>query len=166
MELCHLQVSDFNATAGTIFVAPSKSGKSRHVVLTAEGRVFFQSVTAGRPAGEIIFQRDRAVRRERIGLGLSWGPSEQTRSLGAACEAAKLEFLCFHELRHSYASMLVNKGVPLAYVAAQLGHSDTRMVERHYSHLAPSALADSIRALMPTLGFVDEPKVEPLRIGG
>ena len=62
--------------------------------------------------------------------------------------------------------MLVNAGCPLAYVAAQLGHSDTRMVEKHYGHLAPSALADSIRALMPKLGLMEAPKVEPLKVAG
>ena len=84
--------------------------------------------------------------------------------MAAACAAAGLDPVTFHELRHSYASMLVNKGVPLAYVAAQLGHSDTRMVEKHYGHLAPSDLAKSIRKLVPTLGITEEPKIKPLKI--
>ena len=83
-----------------------------------------------------------------------------------ACTAAGLDPLGFHELRHSYASMLVNAGCPLPYVAAQLGHSDTRMVEKHYGHLAPNAMADSIRSLMPKLGLMDAPKVAGLKIGG
>ena len=37
-------------------------------------------------------------------------------------------------------------GAPLAVVAAQLGHSDTRMVEKHYGHMAPSYVADTVRA--------------------
>jgi hypothetical protein len=28
-------------------------------------------------------------------------------------------------------------GVPIAVIAAQLGHADTRMTEKHYAHLAP-----------------------------
>jgi hypothetical protein len=32
----------------------------------------------------------------------------------------------------------VMRGVSLRVVAAQLGHSDTRMVEKHYRHMAPS----------------------------
>ena len=62
--------------------------------------------------------------------------------------------------------MLVNAGCPLIYVAAQLGHSDTRMVEKHYGHLAPSAMADAIRAALPKLGLVEAPKVEPLKVVG
>jgi hypothetical protein len=34
----------------------------------------------------------------------------------------------------------------LAVVAAQLGHSDTRMVEKHHGHLAPTYIADTVRA--------------------
>jgi hypothetical protein len=33
-------------------------------------------------------------------------------------------------------------GVPLMVVAKNLGHADTRMVEKHYGHLAPSYVAD------------------------
>ncbi len=163
-ELARVRVEDFNATAGTIFIAESKSGKPRHVVLTDEGKALFAELTAGRPAGETVFLRKEVERRKREDLGNTWGHNDQARHMREACEAAKLEPLTFHELRHSYASMLVNAGCPLAYVAAQLGHSDTRMVEKHYGHLAPSALADSIRALMPKLGLMEGSKVAPLEI--
>lgn len=158
-ELAKLRMEDFNAIAGTVFIAESKSGKSRHVVLTAEGQAFFAEQVAGSSAGSYIFTRGDVQRRKRSGLGDSWGHSDQARLMRAACEAAKLDHLTFHELRHSYASMLVNAGCPLAYVAAQLGHTDTRMVEKHYGHLAPSALADAIRTLAPRLGIVESPKV-------
>ena len=36
-------------------------------------------------------------------------------------------------------------GVPLMVVAKNLGHKDTRMVEKHYGHLAPSYVAAAIR---------------------
>jgi hypothetical protein len=34
-------------------------------------------------------------------------------------------------------------------VAENLGHRDTRMVEKHYSHVAPGYVADAIRAEAP-----------------
>jgi hypothetical protein len=40
-------------------------------------------------------------------------------------------------------------GTPLLVVAKNLGHADTRMVEKHYGHLAPSFIADAIRAGAP-----------------
>jgi hypothetical protein len=38
------------------------------------------------------------------------------------------------------------------------------MVEKHYGHLAPNALADAVRKLMPDLGLVKRPKVAGLKI--
>ena len=39
-------------------------------------------------------------------------------------------------------------------IADQLGHADTRMTEKHYAHLAPSYVADVVRAALPDLGIV------------
>jgi hypothetical protein len=55
------------------------------------------------------------------------------------------------------------RGVPMGVIAEQLGHADTRMTEKHYAHLAPSYVADTIRAHFPTLGIAEESKVTPLR---
>ena len=48
----------------------------------------------------------------------------------------------FHILRHTYATHLLWAGAPLPVIAANLGHSDTRMTERHYAHLVPSHVAE------------------------
>ena len=165
-ELCRLVVADFNAANGTLFIEKSKSGKSRHIVLTKEAQTFFTGQTAASSADEILFLRDKVERRKLQALGETWGKSEQARLMRLACKAAKVARASFHELRHTYAAGLVNKGVPMAYVAAQLGHADTRVTERHYGHLAPTALAESIRKLAPQLGLGDPPKVEPLKIAG
>ena len=36
------------------------------------------------------------------------------------------------------------------------GHAGTRMTERHYAHLSPSYVAETIRASFPTLGIVEK----------
>jgi integrase len=58
-------------------------------------------------------------------------------------------------LRHTHGSTLAMRGVPMGVIAKQLGHADTRMTEKHYAHLAPSYVADTIRAHFPTLGIAD-----------
>ena len=59
------------------------------------------------------------------------------------------------------------RGVPMGVIAAQLGHSDTRMTERHYAHLSPSYVAEAVRASFGTLGIVPtESVVVPLRSAG
>ena len=60
--------------------------------------------------------------------------------------------ITFHGLRHTWASLAVMSGMPLMVVARNLGHADTRMVEHHYGHLAPSFIADAIRKHAPRFG--------------
>jgi integrase len=150
-ELAHLKVGDFNLDAGTIAILRSKTGKARHVVLTEEGAAFFSELCAGRLGSEIILRQPN---------GQAWGPSNQTAYLNKACQRAGIsQPINFHGLRHTYASLAVMNGAPLHVVACNLGHADTRMVERHYGHLAPSYVADEIRKAAPRFGFKPDPKV-------
>ena len=48
-------------------------------------------------------------------------------------------------------------------VAKNLGHADTRMVEKHYGHLAPSYIADAIRAHAPRFGMESGSNVKAIR---
>jgi integrase len=53
----------------------------------------------------------------------------------------------------------------MGVIAKQLGHSDTRMTEKHYAHLAPNYVADTIRANLPRLGISDySGVVTPLKV--
>ena len=54
-------------------------------------------------------------------------------------------------------------GVPMGVIAAQLGHADTRMTEKHYAHLAPSYVADTIRAHFPKLGIAGDSTVVAMK---
>jgi integrase len=153
-ELVRLEVSDFNPDSGTITIRRSKSGKARHIVLTEEGAAFFTQVCAGRVGGERMFHRD----------GLAWKPSQQGRPMAEACERAKIDPpITFHGLRHSWASLATMAGVPLMIVAKNLGHSDTRMCEKHYAHLAPSHVTEAIKAGAPRFGTKTSGKILPLR---
>jgi integrase len=150
-ELTRMRAGDFNSEAGTITVRESKAGKPRHVALTDEGRALFAELTAGKVGRDPIFLRDD---------GKPWGASHQQRPLDAASNRAKIEpATTFHILRHTYASVLAMRGVPMGVIAAQLGHSDTRMTEKHYAHLAPNYVAETVRAALPVLGIVDQSNV-------
>ena len=165
-ELAAIRAVDFDPVNGSVWIAPGKSGKGRHVALTEEGQAFFQDAVAGLEGGALLFTHEAFDGRQwtKGKVQRAWKRAEQQRPMMAACQAAKIAPLGFHQLRHSYASSLVNAGVPLAFIGAQLGHSDTRMVEKHYGHLAPSALKDAIRALAPRLGIHQPGKVEGLKI--
>jgi len=143
-ELTWMVAADFNAEAGTVTIRLSKAGKVRHVALADEGRALFSSLTAGRAGRELIFLRSD---------GEAWGSSHQQRPLTEASRIAAVEpAVTFHVLRHTYGSSLAMRGVPMGVIAAQLGHSDTRMTEKHHAHLSPPYIADTIRASLPALG--------------
>jgi hypothetical protein len=48
-------------------------------------------------------------------------------------------------------------------VARNLGHADTRMVEKHYGHLAPSYIADETRKGAPKFGITPDERVVALK---
>lgn len=147
-ELCRLEVGDFNVDAGTLHVRETKGGKPRHVHLDGDALTFFGSLAAGRARGERLFLRAD---------GKPWGMSHQLRPIAEASAAARLGAPAnFHCLRHTWASHRVMAGAPLMVVAQVLGHADTRMVEKHYGHLAPSYVRDVIRATPLGIGAGEE----------
>jgi integrase len=153
-ELAALQCQDFNLDAGTLHIRTSKRGKGRHVVLHDEGIELFNRLTAGRLGVELLLRKPDGDR---------WGKSNQTRPMTEACERAKIDPPAnFHALRHTYASHSVMAGAPLLVVARNLGHADTRMVEKHYGHLSESYIADAIRAAAPRFGIEADAKVRTL----
>ena len=144
-ELIRMRASDFDAATGNVRIGRAKSGKPRHVVLSEDGVALFALLTSGQPGSSLIFARED---------GKAWKPSHQQRPLIEASYQANIKPACtFHILRHTYASVLAMRGVPMSVIAAQLGHSDTRMTERHYAHLAPSYIASTIRAALPSVGL-------------
>jgi len=154
-ELVRLEVQDFNVDAGTVTIRKSKSGKSRHVVLTPEGAQFFRQMCAGRAGDELMFQRADGSR---------WAASEQGRPMKEAAERAKLKGVSFHVLRHSWASLAAMAGMPLSVIGANLGHAaGSPVTAKHYAHLSPSHLREAIHAGAPRYGIKPDKRVVPLR---
>ena len=95
-----------------------------------------------------------------------WLKSHQTRPMREACVRGGVTPLAsFHTLRHTYASLSIMAGAPLLVVATNLGHSDTRMVEKHYGHLAADYVAREIRKAAPRFEPTHEMTIVPFRGG-
>jgi integrase len=158
-ELCRLRVEDFNADAGTLTIRRSKSGNARHVILTDEGAEFFGGLAIGRGGSELLLLNEARLSRSRergADDDGGWRASEQVRAMGEACKHGKIDPpIGFHGLRHTWASLATMAGVPLMVVARNLGHADTRMVEKHYGHLSQSYIADAIKAGAPRFGSAE-----------
>jgi len=164
-ELCRLKIHDFNPTAGSLFIGQSKSGETRQIALDEEATAWFKEQVAGRNGWESILLKPNAKGKSRKHQEdpLGWGPHDQKKLMVDACEKAKIEALGFHELRHTYASTLMEAGIAIKIIATQLGHLDTTMVEKYYGHLGPNVVAEAIRKQAPRLK-ISKPKVKPLEI--
>ena len=61
----------------------------------------------------------------------------------------------FHDLRHSFASQLIQSGAPLVYVRDQMGHSSIRVTADTYAHLMRGANVD----VMDRLDSITSPQL-------
>lgn len=153
-ELAALRCGDFNRGTGLVYVRPGKSGKGRHLPLNAEGLDFFRRLTAGRGGEEFVFRR---------GSGAPWLKNQYVKPLAEACAAAAIApAISFHDLRHTYASILAQAGADLLTISKLLGHADTRVTSRHYAHLTDKTLGAAVRALLPSFGHEPEGNVAEL----
>lgn len=148
--LVKLEVRDFNSDAGTIAVQRSKREEPRYVILSDEGKAFFREITAGRAPKEKVFLRAD---------GAPWRASQQGRPMIKACEVAGITPpISINALRHTWASLSVMAGMPDMVVAKNMGHTSTRMIQKHYAHLSPSYVSDEIRKNAPQFGFEPDKK--------
>lgn len=140
-ELVRLTWDDWERAANTIRVRLAKGGKPRSVPLNSTAVVILQRLER-RAKGSSIFHHSDGTPRT-----VSWAASAWNR----ACRRAGLVDAHLHDARHSFASHLVNKGVPIRVVQDLLGHSSIRLTER-YSHLAQGAAHEAVELLAPVTG--------------
>jgi integrase len=122
------------------FVSP-KSGKQRRVDLTKELRRVLlklrdEKLLAAFKAGKegisgLVFPSDAGGPMDGVNL--------YHRDFLPCLKAAHLRSVTFHSLRHTYASLLIQRGASLAYVKEQMGHSSIQVTVDIYGHLIPGA---------------------------
>lgn len=87
--------------------------------------------------GFVFMDRDKPFNSPRLNLRLA-----------KVCQKAGLRKLTWHDLRHTFATHLAMRGVPLNTVQALLGHASITTTMR-YAHVAPSTLRIAIEMLNP-----------------
>lgn len=153
-ELAALCTSDFDPDTATLHIRQSKVGKARTVPLTDDAARFFTGTATGKASTALLLPREN---------GATWGKSHQFRPVREACAAAKIApAISFHILRHTFASRLARQRVPMAVIASALGNSEA-ICAKHYAHLSPGYVADTIRQYGGGMGIVaPASNVQPL----
>lgn len=60
-----------------------------------------------------------------------------------ALNRAGIDKIRFHDLRHTYASLLIAKDVNIKYIQKQMGHASFEIIMNTYAHLMPEVYATS-----------------------
>ena len=71
-----------------------------------------------------------------------------------ALEAAKGSKIRFHDLRHTYAALMIEQGENIKYIQSQPGHSSPTVTWNVYAHLMKPTNQDAARR-MEEKGFGD-----------
>ena len=147
-ELRALHWEDVDLVAGRLVVRRSlwrgredspKGGRSREVALceTALNALKAHRLRT-RMKSRYVFCTDE---------GKPFPEADVLHVVADACNRAGLsKRLTWHELRHTFASHLVMRGVPLKAVQELLGHASIEMTMR-YAHLSPDARREAVKVL-------------------
>jgi integrase len=126
---------DFRSKTLTVTGRTAKGAKSRFVPLNAEALDVLTRWRAQHEGKGLVFANGDGARLGTI----------KTAWL-ALLKAAKIEDFRFHDLRHTFASKLVQRGVDLVVVRELLGHGDFGLTLR-YAHLEDKQKTEAVARL-------------------
>ena len=133
-ELFSLKWSDINFGAKmlTVVSAAAKSGRRREVPLNTEALAVLKAWRDRSAADGLVFPGDEGKRLTNV-----------NKSWGGVAKAAGLVDFNFHDLRHTFASRLVQAGIDLNTVRELMGHTEIKTT-LIYAHLAPHNLRAAV----------------------
>ena len=146
-ELKGLQWSAIDWENRVVIVKNSYCDRERSIGPPKNNRI--RSIPLDTDLYEMLYRR-----REKTGYvflnskGQPFNHNSLSYHLETVCQKAGLRRITWHVLRHTFASHLAMRGVPLNTVQALLGHSTIVMTMR-YAHVAPSTLREAIELLNP-----------------
>jgi integrase len=150
-ELRRVRVADVDLRSGTLRLMETKGGSPRTCYLESEGVSLFTRHTAGKGGDDLVFPGPN---------GKEWTDATQIRRMALACDAGKVSPPAgFHDLRRTFGARLARAAVPMPVIAQALGHKDERITRKHYAHLSPSYVADTVRQYAAGMGIVEQSNV-------
>lgn len=143
---------DLRAGVWTKPAATTKQKKMHHVPLSPQAIALLKSL----PADSDLLFPSASNSGALTGLKRAWS---------AVCTLAGLENVRIHDLRHSFASLAISGGIPLAVVGGLLGHTQAQTTQR-YAHLHDEVQRAATGAVGAIIGHADTGRtaeVVPLR---
>lgn len=112
-----------------------KNGKARDIPICTPLLAVLKELR--QPEGYLLQQEKGRAGRPRMNRGSSYryDPTKVWARVMKAVTAAGGKAITMNMMRHSFASNYLIAGVSDVKVSRWLGHSDTRMIHRHYGHL-------------------------------
>ena len=99
----------------------------------------------------VITAKSEAAKRRRPDAkprgGTQLDPSNLRKVFYKLLTDAKLRRVRFHDLRHTFASLLIQQGESLAYIKEQMGHSSIKVTVDTYGHLVPGGNRQAVDKL-------------------
>ncbi len=123
-----------------ITIPRSKSGETRHIPINDEALTILRGLSSWMTSAWVFPSENPATPIDPRNF--------YRRVFIPAVKKAGLEGICWHTLRHTFASRLVMKGVDLRTVQELMGHKTIAMTQR-YAHLSPRHLLDAVNRLVP-----------------
>lgn len=127
-EILNARWDELDMSRRILTVPVSKSGKPRRIFLSDPAMKIIAYQARIRNDGHPYIFPGGVQGRPLISVKRTW---ERVKKMADLPDALRV-----HDLRHSFASVLANRGVPLNEIGTLLGHSDVRMTAR-YAHHAP-----------------------------
>ncbi|MFC2142056.1 tyrosine-type recombinase/integrase [Acidobacteriota bacterium] len=137
-EILCLQWSQIDFERGFIKVLKTKSGKSRFIPINSLVFITLKKLQEQKTHDVFVFWNERT--RKPI--------QDIKKGYKKACQDAGIENLRFHDLRHNFASNLVENGVDIVTVSELLGHSDINLTAKRYSHPSPHHKKKAVEGLI------------------
>ena len=137
-ELFGLRWENVDFKTNVLTIPRAKAGRARRVPMNSRVRDLLRALPS-RLKGDWVFPSGSG------GTALD-SQNFMNRVFTPAVKGAGIQDFRWHDLRHTFASRLVMKGVDIRTVQELLGHSDIRMTLR-YSHLSPAHLLDAVEKL-------------------
>lgn len=147
-ELLSLKWEQIDFSLGSICIERSKSGKPR-------------TIPMNRLVENALLELHRERKNDKY---VFWNEKEKKpiqdlkKSFKTACQLAGIRKMRFHDLRHNFATALVENGVDIVTVSELMGHSDINLTAKRYSHPSVEHKKRAVDSLVKQNNFQEKEK--------